>query len=277
MTQPFVKWAGGKRQLLPAILNRLPSQMATYFEPFVGGGAVLFALAREGCFDYAVVNDLNEELIQTYRTLSTRRVEEVISLLQTYPYDETFYYEMRARKPADLSEIEKAARFIYLNRTGFNGLYRVNKEGQFNVPFGKYTDPLICDDRNLRLVQEGLRTVSFECEDFESSVESARPGDVVYFDPPYIPMSDTSNFTEYTDKGFGIADQKRLAATFRRLAERGVRMLLSNADTPLAHELYAGFPIEIVEARRSINSKGEKRGSVREVLVSANLSPVPTD
>lgn len=273
MTYPFLKWAGGKRQLLPAILNRLPSEMGTFYEPFLGGGAVLFALAREGCFRKAVVNDVNQELVHTYETLrSSEGVNGVIALLKTYPYERTFYDEMRARIPANLTPVEAAARFIYLNRTGFNGLYRVNKDGRFNVPFGAYTNPTICDDSNLLAVRDCLKDVTFESRDFEESVAPATAGDVVYFDPPYLPKSATSNFTSYTEKGFSLAEHRRLAALFRRLADRGVRCLLSNSDVPLTRELYEGLKVETVDARRNINSDGDGRGAVTEILVSANLT-----
>lgn len=273
MTQPFVKWAGGKRQLLPAILSRLPTDIRTFYEPFVGGGAVFFALAREGAFDQARVNDLNEDLIQAYRTLADANgLVSVIALLKTYPYDRTFFEDIRRRVPRELSDAERTARFIYLNRAGFNGLYRVNRKGEFNVPFGKYTNPTICDESNLKAVHECLQQkVSFHLQDFEPFVESAQEGDAVYFDPPYLPVSDTANFTEYTEEGFGITEHRRLAATFRRLAERGVAVLLSNSDMPQIRALFEGFRIDTVAARRNINSDGDKRGPVSELLVGANL------
>lgn len=273
MTYPFLKWAGGKRQLLPAILNRLPSEMGTFYEPFLGGGAVLFALAREGCFEKAIVNDVNQELIATYSILrSPTGVSEVIALLKTYRYERAFYDQIRALMPANLTPVEAAARFIFLNRTGFNGLYRVNKDGRFNVPFGAYTNPTICDDSNLLAVRDCLKHVTFESRDFEDSVSSAKEGDVVYFDPPYLPKSPTSNFTSYTEKGFNLAEHRRLAALFRRLADRGVSCLLSNSDVPLTRELYEGLKVETVDARRNINSDGDGRGTVTEILVSANLT-----
>jgi DNA adenine methylase len=273
MTQPFVKWAGGKRQLLPAILSRLPMDIRTFYEPFVGGGAVFFALAREGTFNQAVINDLNEDLMQAYRMLaSSDGVGAVCTLLKTYPFEPAFFTEIRSRNPNTLNEAEKTARFIYLNKAGFNGLYRVNKKGEFNVPIGKYTNPNICDEDNLIAVSQCLhQKIEFQSQDFETSVEPAVAGDVVYFDPPYLPRSETSNFTAYTEEGFGLSAHKRLADTFKRLAERGVVVLLSNADVPKTHELYEGFTIDIVEARRNINSKGDKRGNVTECLIGANL------
>lgn len=248
--------------------------MGTYFEPFVGGGAVFFILDSEDAFDRAVIGDCNAELMTAYATLSDPTwVEEVITLLQTYPYEVEFYEEMRKQSPSGLSNVEQTARFIYLNRTGFNGLYRVNRKGTFNVPFGRYTNPTICDDANLRQVSRALRQdrVTCLCLDFEKQVESAQAGDVVYFDPPYVPLSPTASFTEYQPGGFGLKEQERLAKCFRRLADKGVRLLLSNSDTAIVHELYAGFQIDKVSAKRNINSKGDRRGPVSEVLVQANL------
>lgn len=272
--QPFIKWAGGKRQLLPAILSRMPSGMGTYYEPFIGGGAVFFVLDAEDAFDQAIIGDCNPELINAYSTLSDlTQLETVITLLKGYPYDRTFYEEMRKKKPADLTAAERAARFIYLNRTGFNGLYRVNKKGEFNVPFGKYTNPTICDEANLRQVSGALRQDRVTCRigDFEAQVVSAKAGDMVYFDPPYMPLSITSSFTEYMAGGFTLTDQERLARCFKVLADRGVGVLLSNSDTPKVRELYAGFQQDVVSAKRSINAKADRRGPVSELLIHANL------
>lgn len=271
--QPFIKWAGGKRQILPAILQRLPEEIATYYEPFLGGGAVFFALDAEDAFDRAVVGDNNPELMNTYSTLSkAAELEEVISLLKGYPYEVEFFNSMRKKHPKDLSQVERAARFLYLNKTCFNGLYRVNKAGLFNVPFGKYTNPNICDEGNLREAHSALqRRVSFSQLDFEEQVAGAVSGDTVYFDPPYMPLSETANFTEYMAGGFDLPEHQRLAACFRGLAERGVKVLLSNSDTPEVRALYVGFQIDTVSAKRNINSDGDKRGFVSEVLVMANL------
>lgn len=269
--EPFVKWAGGKRQLLPAILKRLPKKMGTYFEPFVGGGAVFFALAHRKAFDRAVINDVNKELMAAFRVLASGQVEALISLLQTYPYDPEFFERMRRTETT--TDVEIAARFIYLNRTGFNGLYRVNQKGEFNVPFGKYTNPTICNSEKLRAAAQVLEGVTIEVQDFAASVASAQKGDVVYFDPPYLPVSPTANFTSYTKDGFTFAEHERLAATFRDLADRGVGVLLSNSDTKTTRKLYKGFRVGRVQAKRAINSAKDKRGLVNEVLVQANLSP----
>ena len=269
---PFVKWAGGKRQILKGyLLPRLPKVIDTYYEPFVGGGAVLFALANRGAYKKAVINDMNKELITAYAALATGRVQAVIDLLKTYPNEEDFYYEMRSKRFECLSVEEQAARFIYLNHTCFNGLYRVSKKSGFNSPYGFYVEPKTCNEKNLKSVADALQFVDIDCQDFEPAVQNAKQGDFVYFDPPYIPQSETSNFTAYTMEGFGPADHERLALTFRELADRGVSVLLSNSDLKLSRKLYEGFRIESVKARRNINSNGKGRGKVGEILVSANL------
>ena len=267
---PIVKWAGGKRQLLSEIRRRLPKKIETYYEPFVGGGAVFFALANRKAFKKAVLNDMNSELVDTYRVLSDGRTEEVIELLKTYPYDPDFYNEIRARS-IGLSQVERVARFLYLNKTGFNGLYRVNSKGGFNVPFGKYTNPNIVNAGGLLEAAKVLQGVTLECQDFSLSVANAQKGDVVYFDPPYLPKSDTANFTAYTEGGFGLPEHEKLAALFRELAARGVSVLLSNADVPVTRQLYRGFRVSRVQSKRNINSSGEKRGLVGEILVGVNL------
>ncbi len=266
--QPFLKWAGSKRYLLPEILPRLPAKINTYYEPFVGGGAVFFALANEGRFKRAVLTDINEDLIDTYVSIANE-VDAVIERLKEHVYTSTHYYAVRASVPR--SEPAKAARMIYLNRTCFNGLYRVNKSGQFNVPFGRYTNPTICDEENLRAVSTVLKKViDFSSCDFQYFGEEARRGDVVYYDPPYWPVSVTSNFTAYGKDGFGPGDQIRLRDIAKRLVDRGVHVLLSNSDTPFVWQLYDRHPfkIEKVRAPRRINSKGGKRGDVGELLIS---------
>lgn len=267
IAHPFLKYAGGKTALLPEILSRLPKKIGTYYEPFIGGGAVFFALAAEGRFKNAVIGDANEELIRTYRALA-RNVDVVVRHLKKHVYEEEHYYFVRAKNPRILSDAVAAARFIYLNRTCFNGLYRVNKKGLFNVPFGAYTNPTICDEENLRAVSKVLRKVEIVSASFEPTVELARRGDVIYCDPPYFPLSVTANFTTYTVDGFGLADQTRLRDFAKKLDARGVRVLLSNSDTPLVRKLYRGFKIEEVQAPRRVNSKVGKRGNVGELLIS---------
>jgi DNA adenine methylase len=265
--RPPIKWPGGKTSLLPEILTRLPQKINTYYEPFLGGGAVFFALAAEKRFKRAALGDSNEELCLTYSALALDP-GRVIALLRKHVYEEEHYYAVRALDPKKLTPYAHAARFIYLNKTCFNGLYRVNKKGQFNVPFGRYTNPMICDEENLRAVSGVLAPVEIGPFDFEKLVAKAKRGDAVYCDPPYAPASDTANFTAYTAGGFGPEEQTRLRDVARKLVDRGVHVLLSNSDTPFARKLYKGFKIEKVRAKRSINSKGDKRGDVGELLIS---------
>ena len=267
--RPFLKWAGGKTQLIGTLLEILPARNATYYEPFIGGGALFFALAAQGeRFQRAVLNDWNQELVDAYRAIRDFP-EEVIEQLKLLPYSKEVFLELRAKLPQDFSPCRRAARMVYLNKCGFNGLYRVNKQGQFNVPFGKFKgEPKFLDPENLRACGKVLnRRVTLFNGDFATVVEGVESGDAVYFDPPYVPVNTTSNFTSYTSDGFTIDDQHRLAASFRLLAEKGAAVVASNSDTEVVRELYKGFEIHAIQARRSINSKGDKRGTVGELII----------
>ena len=269
--RPFLKWPGGKRQLLPELLQAVASagKFKRYFEPFLGGGALFFELARAGRLQRgACLSDINATLMDTYRGVRDD-VESIIRLLLQHKRDhsEAHFYQVRAQLPETLAE--RAARIIYLNRTCFNGLYRENSKGQFNTPFGRYRNPLICDDENLRCVAGALCGVEIAATEFAAAVARARPGDLVYFDPPYAPLSKTAYFTDYSREGFGAADHALLAATFAELAERGVKVMLSNSLTPMTLELYKDFNLYRVQARRSINSKSDRRGEIGEVLVTS--------
>lgn len=262
--RPFLKWAGGKRQILPTLLARLPDFPGCYFEPFVGAGALFFALGPKS----AVLNDSNARLVATYRAVRDDP-EGVIARLGRMRYDREFYYRVRAMDVDGLPDVEVAAWMIYLNRAGFNGLYRVNSAGRFNVPFGRYANPVICDAENLRACSRLLQRADIRCGDFADAVQDARPGDFVYFDPPYVPLSRSANFTAYTAGGFGMRDQERLRDLARDLKARGVAILLSNSGAPLVRELYLdGFRVEEVLAGRAINSRADRRGDVVELLVS---------
>ena len=261
--KPFVKWAGGKSQLLDELVPRVPDSYGTYYEPFVGGGALFFALSPTR----AVLSDMNEELVNVYVVLRDS-VEEVIDLLKTYPMDKDFYYRLRAVEPSELSPVQRACRFIYLNKTCYNGLYRVNSKGRFNVPYGRYRNRTICDEVGLRQASRTLKGVTIMAADFEESVRSATGGDFVYFDPPYHPLSESSNFTGYIPDGFGDVEQSRLARVARELSARGVYVMISNSDTEFVRSLYAGFRIERVWARRSINCKQDRRGPVSELIIT---------
>ena len=266
--RPVLKWAGGKSRLLPDILELLPASIDTYYEPFVGGAAVFFALANRKRFKKAVLTDRNPELVNVYKALK-RDVDGVIRSLKAHVkrgHSEKAYYEIRGLDPADLTNSERAARLIYLNKTGYNGLYRVNRKGLFNVPFGRYKQPNICDEARLRAASSALKGVSLLERDFETACKKATKGDAVYFDPPYLPVSRTSNFTAYHDNGFGKEEHERLARVFAELAARNVTAVLSNSYTPFAQQLYKGFVCREVRVSRPINSKTQGRGEVAELL-----------
>jgi DNA adenine methylase len=261
--RPFLKWAGGKRQLLPHLLRHAPRKFGRYFEPFVGGGALFFALRPR----LATLADVNERLIRAYRGVAYS-VDDVTRLLRAYPYDPDFYYRMRAVDIDRGTDAEVAAWFIYLNRTGYNGLYRVNRSNHFNVPFGRYANPTVCDEPTLRACAGALAGKDILVEDFESVATGAQRGDFVYFDPPYVALSATSSFTSYTSRGFGEAEQVRLRDLARSLKRRGVHVLLSNSSAPFVRDLYAtGFQVLEVPATRMVNSKGGGRGPVDELMI----------
>lgn len=265
--RPFVKWAGGKRQLLEHLLPLLPKRIKTYYEPMVGGGAVFFALARERRFERAVLVDMNRELIETYVAIK-EDVAAVLHALGSHAkhHSQEYYYEVRGQSPRSLSAV--AARMIYLNRTGFNGLYRVNRSGTFNVPFGRYTNPKIVDEENLIACSRVLRDVTLLWQDFETEVSCrAEPGDAVYFDPPYLPVAQGS-FTAYERLPFGVAEHERLAKCFKLLRRRKVRVVLTNSSAEETYRLYRGCSQREVDSRRAINSKGDGRGAVQDVIVT---------
>jgi DNA adenine methylase len=268
IAHPPCKWAGGKTALLPEILPRLPTKIGTYYEPFVGGGAVFFALAAEGRFKRAVLGDANEELMNVYDVIRREPHSLMLFLGRGFEQDEKAYYKIRAQDPKTLVPLARAARTLYLNKTGFNGLFRVNKKGGFNVPWGKQEGRRLFEDENILACSVALRETVLTSIDFGMTVASAKRGDVVYCDSPYVPLTPTANFTTYTAGGFGLADQTRLRDVAAKLVKRGVHVLLSNADTPLVRKLYRGFKIEKVQAPRRVNSKGSKRGNVGELLIS---------
>jgi DNA adenine methylase len=265
--RPFLKWAGGKGQLLEQLRPLLPDRIARYHEPFLGGAALFFYLhGRTPQPSGATLTDVNRELINCYMIVRDH-VEDLITALQRHTYDRAHYYEVRDQDPATLSPVEQAARTIFLNRTGFNGLYRVNSEGRFNVPFGRYASPKICDEPNLRAGAAALRGVQIAALDFTAVADAAVPGDFVYFDPPYSPLSATANFTSYSPGGFGWKDQEQLAEVFRTLDQKRVRVMLSNSDVRQIRDLYHGYQIGLVSAARSINSRADGRGKVGEVVI----------
>jgi DNA adenine methylase len=248
---------------------RAPRAFRAYHEPFVGGGALFFELRALGRLRGPVVlSDRNPPLMEAYGAIRDR-AGAVIRHLKRHRNDEDHFYRVRAQDPGSLSPAARAARIIYLNRTCFNGLYRENRAGRFNVPFGRYANPRICDEDNLRAVARALRGVDLSCAPYDAVLDAAEERDFVYFDPPYQPLSRTSSFTAYHREGFGPEDQERLRDAFAALAARGVHVLLSNSDTPLIRKLYRGFRIDQVHAARAINSKGDRRGKVAELIIRA--------
>ena len=277
--KPVLKWAGGKRQLLEPILSFIdmafPERIGTYYEPFAGGAAVFFALVAQRKFERARLSDKNEDLIRVYSELRddadavVRELEKLCEL----GLGEDVYYKVRSLRPKKASA--RAARLIYLNRTGYNGLYRVNRSGDFNVPYGRYKKPRILDLSRLMAAAEALQGVQLAVEDFQASCAKAKRGDFVYFDPPYMPVSKTASFAEYHSEAFALAEHERLAKTFARLTKKGVSVLLSNSDTPETRRLYSDFETRTVLAKRAINSDAKRRGAVSELLVqSAAALPV---
>jgi DNA adenine methylase len=275
LVRPFLKWAGGKRQLLPEIVKYVPKLTSkhTYYEPFIGGGALLFELQPQK----AVINDSNKQLINCYEVIRDS-LDELMEELSNdkYSNSETSYYQMRdldrsTKKYEILSEVEKAARIIYLNKTCYNGLFRVNSQGQFNVPFGRYKNPIFLEDAVLRAVNKYLNSnnITLLNQDFEDAVKDAKRGDFVYFDPPYDPVSETASFTGYDVNGFNRDQQKRLKKVFDALNKRGCKVMLSNSCTDFIMNLYKDYQDKLkkVRATRSINSNALKRGMVDEVLV----------
>lgn len=262
--KPFIKWAGGKWQLMPVLRPHFPSfqKVANYFEPFLGGGALFFYTQHPR----SVLTDGNRELIELY-TVVRDDVENLINALKKHKNNEEYYYNLRARLSSDLDPIQKASRFIYLNKTCYNGLYRVNSKMQFNVPFGNYKNPLICDVEGLRAASYALKHALLVAADFEQATSFASFHDFVYFDPPYQPISKTSSFTSYTAQKFDDREQIRLATLFRDLDHKGVFVLLSNSNTPLMRELYSGYDIIEIQANRAINCKAGGRGKITELLI----------
>ena len=270
--KPFVKWAGGKRQIIDKLKKYVPEEFDTYYEPFVGGGALLFELSPK----HAVINDSNEELMNVYRCLcDEEKFKKMCNVLNHYEtsHSEEFFYEVRNKDRSKnaynrLSDYTRAARTIYLNKACFNGLYRVNSKNEFNVPFGKKLKVNTYEGSNLITVSNYLtmNDIKILSVDFEEAVKDAKKGDFIYFDPPYD--SDTSTFNSYTEEGFNRDEQRRLASVFKELDKRGCYVMLSNHNTLLVNELYKGYHFHIIEAKRNINANGKKRGKVEELIIT---------
>jgi DNA adenine methylase len=263
---PFVKWAGGKSSLLSELLKRVPKKYRNYFEPFAGGGALFFNLNPEKSY----ISDENEELINTYRVVK-KDLKRLIKNLEKFYYDSEFFYKIRSLDKkkgfAKLDKVKKAARFIFLNKTCFNGLYRVNGKGEFNVPFGRYTNPKILDVENLTACSKALKKTYLKRTSYKKILNQVKKGDFIYLDPPYMPLSKTSNFTSYTKSGFNFKEQEELSKFCKKLDKKGALFMLSNSSHPEIKRLYQDFIIEAVKAPRAINSKAAKRGSIEEIIV----------
>ncbi|HEY3500487.1 MAG TPA: DNA adenine methylase [Polyangiaceae bacterium] len=260
--KPFLKWAGGKRQLLEHLTRHAPSAPKVYYEPFLGGGALFFHLQPKR----AILTDSNARLIRTYRGVRDS-VEDVIDELSTFRHSARFFEKMRKRAIDSASDSELAAWFIYLNRTSYNGLYRVNSRNVFNVPLGRYKNPTVCNPELLRACSEVLAHAELEISDFEPVLDRAKRGDFVYLDPPYVPLTTTANFTSYTRDGFDDADQLRLRDGAIALKARGVKILISNSSAARVHDLYRDFRRIKLSARRNVNSNAKARSGVAELLM----------
>jgi DNA adenine methylase len=264
---PFLKWAGGKGQLLDRLLPLLPASYQRYIEPFLGGGALFFALAPAR----ALLADLNRELIVTYQMVRDQPAALADRLAEHRAnHNKEYYYRIRAARSED--PLEVAARLIYLNKTCFNGLYRVNRSGQFNVPMGSYVNPRIYDRANLLAAAHALAAADLCAADYRATLDQASAGDFVYLDPPYVPLSASASFTSYTSSNFGEPEQRQLAAAYRELDRRGCYVMLNNSATPLTRQLYDGYEQRVIPAARAINSKGDRRGPVDELVVVNYLS-----
>lgn len=273
---PFLKWAGGKSRLLADFDRYFPEKFGTYFEPFLGGGAVFFHLVCRRRIEKAVISDANKDLMNCYVTIRDSLEELLRDLkpLQHHARDKDFYYNTARRRFNEIrlstgldGNVEKAAFMMYLNRTCYNGLYRVNKRGEFNVPWGRYKNPRIFDEQNLRAVNAVLKREGIEimCKDYQEAVEDCRAGDFIYFDPPYQPVSSTAYFTAYTRQNFTIQDQQKLAEVFHELDSRGCLLMLSNS--PRVGDLYGDYRVVTLKAARAISCVGSGRGRVEELLI----------
>ncbi len=271
--RPFIKWAGGKGRLLDQYAALFPQDWQRYHEPFLGGGAVFFHLQPQGLMgpgeQGAYLSDINPALVNVYRCVRDQG-DALLERLQIHQrlHCREYYYQVRSQH--DLSGLDHAARFIYLNKTCYNGLYRENRQGQFNVPMGQYKKPAIYDPERLRTASVALQGTQLQRQGFTAILDQAQgPTDFVYFDPPYFPLSPTSSFTAYSRAAFGEAEQRQLREVFGVLAQNGVKVMLSNSDCPFIRELYRDFPIHTITAGRVINSKGGRRGKITEVVVTS--------
>lgn len=274
--KPFLKWVGGKTQLLPELLARIPSNFSQYFEVFVGGGALFYSLqqghhGRISILKRAILIDINPELTNTYQVVKEKN-EELIADLKQHIYEKEYYYQIRnidrTEEYQSWSDVQRASRFIYLNKTCFNGLYRVNSQGKFNTPIGQYKNPKIIDEINLKACSQALQKAEIITGSFLEVETRVSKNDFIYFDPPYAPLNATSNFTGYSPKGFDQDMQLSLRHLCDRLHARGIRFMVSNSHAPLILDLYQDYKIELVYGLRAINSKAHRRGKIPEVIIT---------
>jgi DNA adenine methylase len=274
VTAPLLKWAGGKRQLRSELVRRLPTGWGTYFEPFIGGGALLVELADRGKLGRAVAGDKNPELVNLYRVVKNDPDRLIRALSDgKFRNDDESFRKLRAEFNSLIGTrkrpVDRAALLLYLNKHSYNGLWRVNSRGRYNVPFGKYARLSLPAPQSLHAFSRMLHDVELIHADFSRIVRTAGAGDFVYFDPPYHPLSKTARFTDYTSGGFSYEDQERLCRVFHKLVKKGVLVMLSNSCTPEIRDLYEGYTIHTVPAKRFINCKGEKRGGAVELIVTS--------
>lgn len=263
----FIKWAGGKKQLLEQFKPLFPKKIERYFEVFVGGGAVLFYIIKTYKPKYVFISDINEELINTYEIIKNDVEDLIIELKKLKQlHNKEHYYEIRAENPRFLSPLTKASRFIYLNKTCFNGLYRVNSKGGFNVPIGSYKNPAICNEKELREISKLLKDVEIKVMSFEEITKLTKKNDFIYFDPPYYPLK-KSSFTTYTKGNFLEKEQEQLKEIFSKLDNKGCKVMLSNSNTDFIKNLYKEYKPKVVKARRMINCQGDGRGKVSELII----------
>lgn len=277
IAKPFLKWVGGKTKLVPELVEMFPKKFDNYFEPFVGGGALFYEVIQKYNVGFSSINDINKKLIIAYKQIK-QNPKELISLLKTIDDEykklsleekEKYFYSIRKKYNEETIDDKTTASYlIFLNKTCFNGMYRENSKGQYNIPFGDQKNPNICDKENIFAVSKCLEHTEITDYSFEESVKKCKKNDLIYFDPPYYPVNATSSFTAYSKSSFGEIEQKKLKEVFANLANRGCFVMLSNSHTPFIEDLYKDFNINYRYAARSINSKGDKRGKIKEVVVT---------
>lgn len=272
--KPVVKWAGGKTKVIGQLSRYIPQEFKNYHEPFVGGGAMFFHLVHELIKKNAVafLSDMVEELINLYQVIK-KDVDSLIEESKKHRYEKNYYYEVRSLDPNNMTKVERASRMLFLNKTCFNGLYRVNRKGRFNVSFGDYKDPVIVDEAALSNASRAFRYAEIFHGDVELVLKNAQKGDFIYLDPPYVPLSATSDFTQYTPGSFNAYDHERLKDIFEGLEAKGCYVMLSNSNTDFVARLYSGYNIKTISASRAINSNTKKRGAIKELLILSYDDP----